>query len=130
MKALESPTNDYEMLVQEIDASITEAVHNSRWTLVEGYWNVGQLIRNFRKGNVTELLQDLALDLGKSERTLWYAVQFFDKYPKLDTVPEGKAISWNRIITKYLPDGEKEKKEGECVCPHCHYKGKTNEFKL
>jgi DNA modification methylase len=31
-------------------------------------------------------------------------VQFYEKYPELDTIPEGKNISWNKIVTKYLPD--------------------------
>ena len=85
----------------------------------------------YRKGEVTQLLQDLALDIGKSERVLWYAVQFYDKFPDLkmlDTLEEGKNLSWNKIITKYLPNSRKEKKEVYCRCPQCHYRGVQDEF--
>ncbi|HUV82873.1 MAG TPA: hypothetical protein VMW53_07360 [archaeon] len=98
----------YMLLVEQIKATITEAVHNSRWFLVEGYWNVGKLIRENFTGNLTNQLQTLAVDVGISERTLWYALQFFDKFPLLDEVPEGKNISWNKIVTKYLPEKQGE----------------------
>ena len=103
--------NEYDSLLEEISAIIDKAVFNSRSELIEGYWEVGQTIRQFKKGQVTELLQDLALDLGKSERTLWYAVQFYDKFPNLnmiETLEEGKNLSWNRLITKYLTTPESE----------------------
>ena len=105
-------TNEqYQYLVEQIKATITEAVTNSRWFLVEGYWNIGKLIREEYTENITSGLQTLAVDVGIGERTLWYALQFFDKYPILNDVPEGKAISWNKLITKYLPEHtEKEKK--------------------
>ena len=66
--------NEYELLKTDVDAIIDKAVFNSRMELIEGYWEVGQRIREFRKGEVTQLLQDLALDIGKSERT--YGMQF------------------------------------------------------
>lgn len=125
--------NEYEALVEEVHAIIVEAVFNSRNELIKGYWEVGQTVRQFKKGEVTELLQDLAVDLGKSERTLWYAVQFYDKFPRLemiDQLPEQKNLSWNKIITKYLTDGKKEKKEPESRCPKCRYKGKSLEFRI
>ena len=105
-------TEHYKYLVEQIKATVTEAVHNSRWFLVEGYWNVGKLIREAFTGNITKQLQTLAVDVGISERTLWYALQFFDKYPILNNVPEGKNISWNKLITKYLPEHtEKEERD-------------------
>ena len=42
----EIQTNEwYEELVSECKAIITEAVFTSRWVLVEGYWNLGKIIR-------------------------------------------------------------------------------------
>ncbi len=94
----------YRALVEEIKATITEAVHNSRWMLVEGYWNVGKLIREKFTGNqLTKQLQALGVDVGVSQTTLWYALQTYDKYPDINKLPEGKNISWNKLITKYLP---------------------------
>ena len=115
----------YQLLVEQIRVTITEAVHNSRWALIEGYWNVGKLIReNFTGDNLTKRLQGLAVDVGTSQRTLWYALQFYDKYPSLDQVPEGKNISWNKLITKYLPETTRETQEYEnwVECPNCHHR--------
>ncbi|MCX6577796.1 MAG: MT-A70 family methyltransferase, partial [Candidatus Aminicenantes bacterium] len=60
---------------------------------------------NFERAKIygEKILQGLAESLNVSKRTLYYAVEFARKYPRLDTVPEGKNITWNKIITKYLP---------------------------
>ena len=125
---------EYNLLKDDVDAIWTEAVFNSRNDLIKGYWEVGERIRQFKKGQVTELLQNLALDLNKSERSLWYAVQMYDMFPmfkKIEELPEGKNLSMNKIITKYLTEGKKEEKdESECRCPQCHYRGFKSEFKL
>jgi len=98
----------YQALVDDCRAIITEAVFTSRWALVEGYWNLGKRIRediNFQeysKGN-KKSVQDLARNLNISERTLYYALQLYDKYPDINQIPEGKNITWNKLITKYLP---------------------------
>lgn len=102
----------YEALIDECKTIITETIFTSRWALVEGYHKLGERIREdcprhekgqHYQGTIGELLQGLGVKLKTSETTLWYAVQFFDKYPSLDKVPEGKNISWNKVITKYLP---------------------------
>ena len=98
----------YESLVEECKAIITEAVFTSRWALVEGYWELGKRIRqDSEKRPITKLLQDLGVSIGKSQQTLWYAVQCYDKFPNLDKIPEGKNISWNKLITLYLPEPKK-----------------------
>ena len=99
----------YQSLVDDCKSIITEAVFNSRWALVEGYWLLGERIvtdesfQRHAKGNKSSV-QDLARKCQTSERTFYYAIQFYEKYPSLDTVPEGKNISWNKLLTKYLPD--------------------------
>lgn len=114
----------YEGLIEDCRAIITEAVFTSRWALVEGYHQLGERIReddNIKKINneningyskeLTILLHGLAVNIGISERTLWYALQFYEKYPILNDVPEGKNISWNKIKTKYLPAQKQETPE-------------------
>lgn len=98
----------YAALVEECRAIMTEAVFNSRWALVEGYHTLGERIvteTNFDRQAAygKKIAQGLAQSLGVSERTVNYAIQFYEKYPSLDTIPEGKNISWNKIVTKYLP---------------------------
>lgn len=109
------PTKEewYLALVEECKAIITEAVFNSRWALVEGYHQLGERIvtdTNLERENIygEKIVQGLAQSLGISKRTVWYAIQFYEKYPSLSVVPEGKNITWNKIITKYLPEPKKE----------------------
>lgn len=79
---MNKPVNQewYEHLVEECKAIITEAVFTSRWALVEGYWKLGERIREDKlaqehaKGNKT-FVQDLARNLETSDRTLYYALQ-------------------------------------------------------
>ena len=98
-------------LIEECKDILTEAVFTSRWSLVEGYWTLGQRLRE-ETSDMTKIVQLVAVGLRIKERTIWYAIQFFDKYPSLDTIPEGKNISWHKICNKYLPE-PKEPKEKE-----------------
>ena len=60
---------------------------------MEGYWNLGKKIREdrltqeFAKGNKT-FVQDLARNLEISDRTIYYALQTFDKFPNLNKIPD------------------------------------------
>ncbi len=110
----ELQTDWYNSLIDDCKAIITEAEFTSRWALVEGYWKLGERIEtdeNFKKaakGNLTSL-QGLAKNLGISDRTIYYARQAYNKYPELGKLPEGKNLSWNKLITQYLPEPKKEK---------------------
>ena len=107
---------------------VTEYVFTSRWSLVEGYHALGKRLLeddNFTangKGNKT-LVQGLARNLHMSDRTLYYAMQFFESYPDLDKVPFGKNLSWNKVIRELLTKSREAK---ECihtpvvVCKQCH----------
>lgn len=99
----------YTSLVDDCAAIITEAVHNSRWELIVGYHALGRRIvtdndyQRHANGN-GKLCKTLAEDIGQSERTLYYAIQFYNKFPDPDEWPFDKNISWTKI-TKLLPDG-------------------------
>lgn len=94
-------------LADEIKQILTEGEFSSRWTLIETYHKVGEVICGVN-ANRTELLQGLAQKVGRSMRTLWYAAKFYETYPDLGKLPEGKNVSMNKIVTKYLtaPNGE------------------------
>ena len=128
-------TEWYKALVDECHTIITEAVYQSRWALVEGYHNLGKRILgehdNFERNKIygERIVHGLAESLNMSSRILWYSIQFVQKYPDLSKVPEGKNITWNKIITKYLPTSEPTKEKPEAVsyyleCPKCHYRWK------
>jgi len=104
----------YQVLIEDCRAIYVEAVFTSRWALVEGHWLLGQRIReddNIKKLNsnkkytkeLTKLLSGLAVKIKVSESDLWRSLSFYDKYPDINKLPEGKNITWNKIVTKYLP---------------------------
>jgi hypothetical protein len=104
----------YNELIEDCKTIIVETSFASRWALVEGYWNLGQRLRedmNFEKYSreKPELLQRVAESLNISERTLYYSMQFYDKFPDLSMLPEGKDVSWKKIVTKYLPEAREGK---------------------
>ena len=117
----------YEAMVEDVKAAWTEAVFTSRFALIEGYHMVGErLRREDSHAPMTELVNRCALDMGVSARKLWYAVQFYDKFPSLDKLPDGKNISWSKIRSKYLPSGTREVEEKEeRLCPTCGQVWKT-----
>ena len=98
----------YEALIEDCKAIVVETIFNSRWALVEGYWKLGERVekdkdfKRFAKGN-KDACKTLARNLGISDRTLYYAMQVYRKYPELGKIPDGKNISWNKLITLYLP---------------------------
>ena len=105
----------YASLIEELADIITETGFTSRWALIEGYHAVGTRILqendNFERAKIynEQILQRIANSLGKSPRTLYYAVQFVRTYPDLNLLPEGKDCSWSKVVNKYLAIGDKKR---------------------
>ncbi|MBM3253111.1 MAG: site-specific DNA-methyltransferase [Candidatus Omnitrophica bacterium] len=102
--------NWYKKLVNDCKTIITSAVSISRWSLVEGYWKLGERIEQevrSRPINLIQLFQALGESISKcSKSTFYYSHQFYLKYPdlnKLDELREEEGITWTKIITQYLP---------------------------
>jgi hypothetical protein len=119
----------YEILVSDCKAIVTERLYRSRQEIIEGWHEVGHRIttdsnyRKFAHGN-TEIKKQLAVDIGASVKTLYYAIQFYDKFPELsnalESFDEGKNISWHKIVKKYLPEPRESVAGNEfCTCPTC-----------
>ena len=122
----------YISLVDDCKAVITEALYLSNWEKVIGYHAVGKRIAtdaNFKKhgkGNLSSL-SGLARNLSTSPRTIYRAVQFYEKYPDVKSLvselPDGKSITWNKIVTKLLPAPPDELSDTDesvsCFCPTC-----------
>jgi len=98
----------YRLLIEDCDALITEGVFQSRWFLIEAYHGLGKRIleerENFEQAGIQEpgMVQQVAESLNKSERTIYYAIQFARQYPTLDVLPGGKNISWHKIVNNLL----------------------------
>ena len=109
-------------LAEEIKNIKTEFEFTARWSVVEMYHSIGELLAS----QVTEIdLQELSPLVNISERNLQRSVQFYKAYPNTNLLPEGKNTSWHRIANKYLPE-PKEKQECDHeyieVCKKCHQK--------
>ena len=127
----------YIHLIEQCQAIITEAGFHSRWSLIEGYHQLGERILqehdNFNRAKIyrEEIVQRVANSLGKSSRTIYHAMQFARQYPDLNLLPEGKNISWHQIVDKYLPEKKEDKKEQikdssviSVICPRCGHQFK------
>jgi len=115
-----SPRSEqFEHIIEEIEAIYTEAEFHARWTIVEAHHQVGLIILSQKEKERTNLVQRVAVELNRSERTVWYAVKLAETYPDLNELPGGKSVSWSRIIKKHLTDGkelnENDEKSHECV---------------
>jgi len=89
--------------IEEIGAELTEAIFNHRFILLEGYHSVG---RQVVKKNLS--IEEVAHKIGQRPKTIHYAVELYKKYPDVNSVPDGKSVSWYKI-TKELPPYEKDK---------------------
>ena len=102
-------------MMEEVDAALVEAVAMARWVLVEAYHLLGtEIVENSKKYAVErrEVCNAVATGLGKSQRSIYYAVEFAERYPNLNKVPGGKNLTWHKICNELLADGKKE----ECKC--------------
>ena len=111
MRGLTVHEQSYRSLVQEIKDVMVECSFTSRWVLIEGYHIVGKLVTGYseeKQTPITPLVSSIAVQLGVSERKIWYAVKFYITFPDLNTLPEGKDTSWHQIVKKYLTEGKKD----------------------
>ena len=106
----------YQSLVDDVRAAHVEAVHNSRWELLAGYHAIGERIATEKRLKWNErgngaTLQGLAKSTGVSGRNLYYAIKFYEMFPRLEDVPNGKNISWHKVTTQLLTKKTKTKFE-------------------
>ena len=110
--------------LEELKDCLVEHGFASRWELIEGYHEIGRLIaeqkNNLDKYYGQNVVKKVSDYIGKSERTVRYAVSFYEKWPDLDLLPDGKNVSWNKIIKRLEGRPEKEEKRAKIMkCPEC-----------
>lgn len=100
-------------LGDECHAAWVEGYFNARDVVIAMHHSIGQMIcsnptwQKHAKGNGAyyAALSELS---GISESTLRREVQFYELYPDLSLMVADKALSWTKIVQKYLTDGSDE----------------------
>lgn len=112
-------------IIEEAKATFTEGEFASRMTIIETFHAVGRLLAPYKLTGLNSQLQKVAKQIGKSERTLYYAVKFYDLYPDLNLLPEAKNTSMRTIIRKYLTTPQEEAEHAHSpivICSSCKKK--------
>jgi len=125
----------YESLIDDVQAIMVEGVFNHHWTLIETYHQIGRRIYldedKMKKSGIPkeQIVQRVATHIGRGKRMIRYAIKFYEKFPDLDRLPEGKNITMKKVIDIYLTEGKKEKVEITYHCPKCNYEDKPDAFR-
>lgn len=96
---------NYNLIVEEIGAALTEGYFVVAWTLIETYHAVGKIIFDAvmsGKYHTTGLVRELSADLDRSEKIIYETYLFYKLYPDLDKLPGGKSMTWTRIRRELL----------------------------
>ncbi len=122
----DNPPEWYIRLVEDCRATITERTFNATSEIIELKWELGNriladLLHYERAPYGEKLIGNLAVDLGISAADLYRCVDFRKQFESVRVVweklPEGKAITWRKIVHHYLPknkQGGHENCGGEC----------------
>ena len=109
--------NWFKDLIDDCKGLVTEAEFNSRWTLIVAYHAVGERIveekPNFEQVGVKNINSVVAEAMNRSTRHVQRCVQFYKKYPDLDKLPGGKAVSWRKVVNEYLPESTSRQKRND-----------------
>lgn len=113
----------YQSLVDDCSSIIIEKEFESRFSLIEGYHELGSRIlvdENKFDYGIDEAINRISKSIGKGRRTIYYAVKFAKTYPNLESLKIGKNASWNKVLKMItepkeemliaLPDNESMKK--------------------
>jgi len=122
----------YVAMIEDCQAILVEKIHESRMILIEAYYELGRRIideqSNFEAVQLSgeSLTAQVARDIGKSQRTVERAIQLVKKYPDLRLLPEGKNISWTKLVNHYLPVHKEPSVTPDDLirCPSCGFKFK------
>jgi len=108
----------YNQLIEdltEIVDGIVEDKFNLAWSMISGHHQIGlRILRendNFERSKIygKKIVQRIAESIGRSERTVYLSIKLAQLYPNINMLPEGKDVTWGKVITKYLTDGTEKK---------------------
>jgi hypothetical protein len=126
-------TEKLDILAEEIKAILVESVFSANMTLLEAKHLVGRTIKEnplYQKSGKGsgEIIKAIADKIGRSERDIYLCVQFYEKFPMIETAVqtsfgEQKKITWSGV--KKLIEGKTEtcqhdwQKVEAWQCSHC-----------
>lgn len=110
-----------ESVIDELEALLVQRGKEARADYMLMFWETGQLMRSKEQENkvsISALVSRVALDNRISgrqmgERSLWFAIKFFDSYPTFEVVYEtehGENISLSKIRKMLLTPKPKKAK--------------------
>ena len=114
----------FKCLIDQIRANMIERRYRIAAELLELKWYIGDRILedlgNFERAKIygKQIVSLVAKSLDCAERELYRCIQFRKKYPKLNDLPEGKNITWHKIVNIYLSDKPKDSEDPEADCSH------------
>jgi len=109
----------YKNWVEELKAQVVETEFNIRNEVIRLYHSLGQHVvekyEDFERAKVygKHIAETVAFDIGKGERQVQRAIQFYKKYPDLERFlgEHDKTLSWHQITQKYLPEAKEKSVE-------------------
>jgi len=121
-----------QLLIEDCQAIWVEHDFQSRWFRVKGYHELDKRLLEEPKEYGDKFVPLVAESIGKSERTIYRAMEFAKTFPDLNLIPEGKNISWYKVIHKYLPSESKIKGTSNLVyiCPNCGFEQEKESIKF
>lgn len=118
---MEITKSKLEEIAEDIKQCRIEANFNVRWQVIEMHNYIGKLLVDNFGDNLAEVLPRLAKKCNWSDRSLYRAAEFYKKWPDINKIPDGKAASFNRLMSP--PSSEHSQ---EFLCSHtCKYHPKA-----
>lgn len=113
--------NVIENTIDELEAIIVQRGKHAREEVMSVFWETGQVLRKIErteKVSISALVSRIALDNRISgrqmgERNLWFAIKFFDSFPKFELVYDtehGENVSLSKIKKSLITPKPKKSK--------------------
>lgn len=100
---------------QKLASDCRDIIEKTHESVIKGYHQLGERIstdsnyKKWQQNSAGRVLTDLSKALDMSERSIYRAIRFYDKFPRLADLLQKPDITWNKIITEYLPEPKKQK---------------------
>jgi len=103
---------NYNHLVEELNAILVEGVYNSNLTLLETYHNFGSVLAQHETSYGDNFTKRVAQDLGKSQSTVQKCIRFARLYPDIQVLLDqyDKTLTWRKVANEILVEKKEEPK--------------------